>query len=258
MNEILLNGVAIRFRTQTFGAPSDAAVLLLPGANASGAWWPDEFCQRLADGGRYIIRYHPRHTEPSTTSPLGHDEYSVEDLADDPVRVLDGHRIARAHLVGMSFGGVLGQLVALKHHARVATLTLISSEPLASTAADRHPADQKKWADRLHEINAPSLIVHGTHDSVVPYSNALVLESALRQTTLLTLDGTGHELRRDDWTAVIGAILRHTASAPTNRDTSLRSRMRRALQSSNSEDAYLRGVTPVLRDYPYPASWPRR
>ena len=55
----------------------------------------------------------------------------TEDLADDAVTVLDGYGVTRAHLVGMSLGGFLAQLVALKQPDRVITLTLIASECLA-------------------------------------------------------------------------------------------------------------------------------
>ena len=50
-------------------------------------------------------------------------------MIDDAVRILDGYGIAAAHLVGMSMGGALAQLVALKHPARAASLTVISSSP---------------------------------------------------------------------------------------------------------------------------------
>ncbi|MBW4618607.1 MAG: alpha/beta fold hydrolase [Cyanosarcina radialis HA8281-LM2] len=55
----------------------------------------------------------------------------VEDLADDAFCVLDGYGIESAHLVGISLGGFLSQLMALKHPQRVKSLTLIASERLA-------------------------------------------------------------------------------------------------------------------------------
>lgn len=57
--------------------------------------------------------------------------YTVEDLADDAMRVLDGSGIERTHLAGMSLGGLLSQLIALKQPHRVSTLTLVASERLA-------------------------------------------------------------------------------------------------------------------------------
>lgn len=118
---------------ESFGAPSDPAILLVMGAMASAVWWPYEFCRRLAEHGRFVIRYDHRDTGGSSTGVPGAASYTTEDLADDVMRVLDGFGIARAHLVGMSLGGFLAQLVALKYADRVLTLTLVASERLAAT-----------------------------------------------------------------------------------------------------------------------------
>ncbi len=117
---------------ESFGDPADPAVLLIMGAMASGVWWPDEFCRRLAAAGRCVIRYDHRDTGSSTAGTPGAVAYTTEDLADDAVRVLDAFGVERAHLVGMSLGGFLAQLVALKAPDRVLTLTLIASERLAA------------------------------------------------------------------------------------------------------------------------------
>lgn len=117
--------------TEAFGAPADPAVILVMGAMSSGAWWPEDFCRDLAARGRFIIRYDHRDTGRSTSYPPGEAEYAVDDLADDLVRVLNGYDIDRAHLVGMSLGGFLSQLTALKYPDRVRTITLIASERLA-------------------------------------------------------------------------------------------------------------------------------
>jgi len=82
---------------------------------ASAVWWPGDFCRQLADLGRYVIRYDHRDTGRSVSYVPGQIEYSVEDLADDAVGVLDAYGIGRAHLVGMSLGGFLSQLIALKY-----------------------------------------------------------------------------------------------------------------------------------------------
>jgi pimeloyl-ACP methyl ester carboxylesterase len=79
-----------------------------------------------------VIRYDHRDTGRSTSYPLDRTPYSVETLADDALAVLDAHGCGAAHLVGMSLGGYIGQLLAIKAPARVATLTLIASERLAA------------------------------------------------------------------------------------------------------------------------------
>lgn len=267
--------------TESFGDPSDPAILLIMGAMASALWWPEEFCRKLADRGRHVIRYDHRDTGRSVSYAPGRIEYSVEDLADDAVGVLNAYGIDRAHLVGMSLGGFLAQLIALKYPGRVLTLTLIASERLgpedpamppmdpkvpayharASTidwsdreavveysvgawrllAGSAHPFDEEtiralaaqdfdrtnnlltsmnhallsggdRWYDRLNEVRVPALIIHGTEDPVLPYAHGVALAEALPQSELLTLEGTGHELHRNDWPTIIDAIERHTAS----------------------------------------------
>ena len=75
-------------------------------------WWPEDFCKRIADEGRYVIRYDNRDTGLSTTYTPGKPPYTFDDMADDAIRVLDGYGIAKAHVVGMSLGGMIGQLVS--------------------------------------------------------------------------------------------------------------------------------------------------
>ncbi|TIM21498.1 MAG: alpha/beta hydrolase, partial [Mesorhizobium sp.] len=58
--------------------------------------------------------------------------YTFDDMADDAIRVLDGYGIAKAHVVGMSMGGMIAQLVALKHPSRVISLTAISTSPVGT------------------------------------------------------------------------------------------------------------------------------
>ena len=133
------------------------------GAMASMLWWPKEFCQRLADKGRYVIRYDNRDTGLSTNYPVGKPEYSFDDMADDAIRVLDGYGISSAHIVGMSMGGMIAQLVALKYPERSRTLTLISTSPVGvdtahlpgmTTAYTEHSASYADldWSDRMQVV----------------------------------------------------------------------------------------------------------
>jgi pimeloyl-ACP methyl ester carboxylesterase len=116
--------------SQTIGRREDPAVLLIMGAMASMLWWPDELCARLADAGRFVIRYDNRDTGCSTGYEPGTATYTVDDLVDDAVGVLDEHGVERAHVAGMSMGGGIAQVVALEHPERVVTLTAISSAKL--------------------------------------------------------------------------------------------------------------------------------
>ncbi|MBZ2188828.1 alpha/beta fold hydrolase [Alcanivorax sp. JB21] len=272
----------ISLYTESFGNPDHEPVVLVMGAMSSAVWWPDDFCIRLTEIDRYVIRYDHRDTGKSTSYEPGEAPYSVEHLADDVVRVMDGYGLPAAHLVGMSLGGFLSQLVALKYPSRVKSLTLISSERLADTDPDMptlspavidyhqqagaldwsdrdavveyqvgawrinagtaHVFETEKirkiaqesydrtqdilttfnhttlgggeeWLDRLNEITAPTLIIHGTEDPVLPYAHGLALKDAIRHSELLTLQGAGHELHSADWPVIIQALKKQTSES---------------------------------------------
>ena len=130
MSEKLIRTDGVEIATQAFGNPADEPVLLVMGVMASMLWWPDEFCERLAAQGRYVIRYDNRDTGLSTTYAPGEAPYSFDDMTDDAGRVLDAYGIAAAHIVGMSMGGMIAQRLALRRPERVRTLTIIDSTPI--------------------------------------------------------------------------------------------------------------------------------
>ncbi len=122
------DGVSIS--TEAFGDRDDTPVLLLMGATASMLGWPDALCTGLSDRSRFVIRFDHRDTGESTTVAPGEATYFVEDMAGDLVSVMDGYGLERVHLVGMSLGGYLAQMISLTAPERVLSLTLIASEPL--------------------------------------------------------------------------------------------------------------------------------
>jgi pimeloyl-ACP methyl ester carboxylesterase len=116
-------------------------------------WWEDEFCEQLAAGPRFVVRYDLRDTGQSVTYLPGAPEYDGKDLTEDAVGVLDALGIERAHIVGISSGGGMGQELALVHADRVATLTLLSTSPVGPRPADRPelPAMSEELASRFAE-----------------------------------------------------------------------------------------------------------
>jgi len=66
MNERMIRADGIELATEAFGDPAHPPALLIMGAMASMLWWPDEFCERLANRGRFMIRYENRDTGHST------------------------------------------------------------------------------------------------------------------------------------------------------------------------------------------------
>jgi pimeloyl-ACP methyl ester carboxylesterase len=154
---------------ESFGDSDDPAILLIMGSSASMEWWEDEFCERLAAGSRFVTRYDHRDTGRSVTYEPGAPQYTLRDLAEDAVGLLDPLGVARAHLVGMSMGGGIAQLAALDHPGRVASLTLISTGPAGPGADDpdlpamseetiaEFTVDEPDWSDRAAVIE---YIVH--------------------------------------------------------------------------------------------------
>jgi pimeloyl-ACP methyl ester carboxylesterase len=130
MHEHVIRAGGVELATEAFGDQRHPAVLLIMGGTASMLWWPEELCRRLAGRGRYVIRYDHRDTGHSTKYPPGQSLYTIKDMVDDAVRVLDGHSIAAAHFVGMSLGGMIGQIAAITYPTRVASLTTISTSPV--------------------------------------------------------------------------------------------------------------------------------
>jgi pimeloyl-ACP methyl ester carboxylesterase len=202
---IKANGVDLY--TETFGDPSNPAILLIMGAMASAVWWPEDFCRQLADRGRYVLRYDHRDTGQSVSYVPGQIEYSVEDLADDAVGVLDAYGIDRAHLVGMSLGGFLSQLITLKYPDRVLTLTLIASERLGSDDPNMPPMDAKipayhaqanalDWSDREavieYAVGGWRLLAGTAHPFDEATIRALAAQDFERSSNLLT--STNHAL----------------------------------------------------------------
>jgi pimeloyl-ACP methyl ester carboxylesterase len=118
--------------TEAVGEPRSGTILLVMGATASMVWWPDALVDALVTGGYRVIRFDHRDTGRSTTHPPGEIAYDIDDLASDLLAILDAYGVETAHLVGMSLGGYLAQIVALRHPERVSSLTLFASEPFGA------------------------------------------------------------------------------------------------------------------------------
>jgi len=121
------NGVELC--TEPFGDPEAPPILLLMGIGASMLWWEAEFCGRLAEGGRFVIRYDHRDTGRSVTYEPGRPGYTGGDLVADAAAVLDAYEIPAGHLVAVSAGGAFAQLLAVQYPDRVLSLVLISTSP---------------------------------------------------------------------------------------------------------------------------------
>jgi pimeloyl-ACP methyl ester carboxylesterase len=141
---------------ETFGDAASPALLLIAGGASSMDWWEDGFCERLAAGPRFVIRYDHRDTGQSVSYEPGAPRYTGSDLVADAIGVLDALDVTRAHLVGMSMGGGIAQHVALDFPERVASLTLMSTSPAVSDPGrPRLPAPSPKLAKHFADPPAP-------------------------------------------------------------------------------------------------------
>ncbi|WP_329500788.1 alpha/beta fold hydrolase [Kitasatospora herbaricolor] len=135
MAERMVEVDGVELCTETFGDPAAPPVLLVMGTGASMLWWEDGFCRLVAEGGRFVIRYDHRDTGRSVTYEPGRPGYTATDLVRDAAGVLDTYEVPAAHVVGVSAGGALAQLLALGHADRVRSLVLISTS--AAVPGDR-------------------------------------------------------------------------------------------------------------------------
>ncbi len=104
------------------------------GANASGVAWPESLVARLARQ-HWVVRYDHRDTGRSTRA-FDSRPYAVRDLAEDAVRVLDAMGIDQAHVVGMSLGGTLVQLLLLDYPHRLRSATMFATCALGVGLSD--------------------------------------------------------------------------------------------------------------------------
>ena len=140
MPGLTANGIQIEY--ETLGDPKAQPMLLIMGLGAQLITWDDGFCRALVDRGFYVVRYDNRDAGLSDKMDAAgpadvmgayagnaKPAYTLDDLADDAVGVLDALGIPAAHIVGASMGGFIAQLVAINHPDRTLSLTSIMSGP---------------------------------------------------------------------------------------------------------------------------------
>lgn len=146
------------------GDPADPLVVLIAGAAASMDWWPPQLCRRIADGGRYVVRYDHRDTGGSTTGAPGAPDYDATALDGDAAELLRVMDHGPAHLVGVSMGGGIAQSLALRYPRLVASLTLVATSPVggvgpldppepALRTRFAEPPPDPDWTDRDAVVN---------------------------------------------------------------------------------------------------------
>lgn len=106
-----------------------ATVLLVMGHSATALIWTPDFYQAFVDSGYQVIRYDNRGLGESDWIDNWdkNNPYTLEDMAKDGIAILDAVGVDKAHIVGASMGGMIGQRLAISHSDRVLSLTSIMS-----------------------------------------------------------------------------------------------------------------------------------
>ncbi|HEY0476147.1 MAG TPA: alpha/beta fold hydrolase [Kofleriaceae bacterium] len=294
MPQIDANGIKLEYEVS--GPPGAPPILLVMGLGAQLTRWPEAFHTALVDAGFRVIRYDNRDIGLSTRfdaagtpalasaavrAALGlpvRAPYLLSDLAADAVGLLDALGIASAHVVGVSMGGMIGQILAAQHASRVRTLVSIMSSSgdrrlpqphwrlrlalvrrptetdrqaridgivrvLKLIASPGYPADDAVLRDQvardvdrsyhprgvgrqllailasgsraaiLGQIKAPTLILHGAEDPLVPVAAAHDLQRRIPGARLEIFPGMGHDLPRALVPVITSRIADHVRRA---------------------------------------------
>jgi pimeloyl-ACP methyl ester carboxylesterase len=135
------NGIEIEY--ETFGDPDDPTLLLVSGLGGQLVSFDEAFCLGFVDRGFHVVRFDNRDVGLSSKIDVDIDvmaailaalaggpaeaPYHLWDMADDAVGLLDHLGVERAHVLGVSMGGMIAQTIAIRHPERVQTLTSIMS-----------------------------------------------------------------------------------------------------------------------------------
>ena len=143
MPQVDVNGVRLEY--DSFGRENGRPLLLVMGLGAQMIHWDEEFCERLADRGHWVVRFDNRDAGLSTkfdhvpppdmgalVAALAAGErpevpYTLDDMAEDAVGLLDHLEVDRAHVCGASMGGMIVQTLAIRHPRRLRSMTSIMS-----------------------------------------------------------------------------------------------------------------------------------
>ena len=118
------NGVDLFY--ESFGDVASPPLVLVMGLGAQLLGWDERLCQRLVARGYRVVRFDNRDVGLSSRC-VGRSPYALEDMADDVAGLLDALELPSAHVAGCSMGGMIAQLLAIRHPSRVRSLASIMS-----------------------------------------------------------------------------------------------------------------------------------
>ncbi len=282
----------IELEYDTFGSQTDPALLLIMGFTAQMVAWDADFCNMLAAGGLYVIRFDNRDCGLSThldgvvvnsdavvratmlQEPIPPVPYTLSDMAADAAGLLDQLGVQQAHVLGASMGGMIAQTFAIEYPQRILSLTSVMSQtgeleygqstPEALDALLTPPPTDRegyisfspRWqawhskkyrsdelsyaaavrdydrmfypeggarqlaaiyaglsrAEGLKKLNVPTLVVHGSDDTLIAPSGGQRTAELIPNARLLMLEDMGHDLPRPLWPAFVAAVHELTQS----------------------------------------------
>jgi pimeloyl-ACP methyl ester carboxylesterase len=295
MASVTTNGITLE--CEAWGDPGAPPVLLIMGLGMQLTSWPDAFRDGLVGRGFRVIAFDNRdcglsarirvRKAPNLMLQIARawarlpvrSPYNLDDMAADTVGLLDALGIARAHVVGVSMGGMIAQVLAARHPERIASLTSIMSttgnrrvsksrpharrallsrpnDPDDPESVTRHliqlfgvigspgyPTDRGELRQRIErsvrrayypagtahqllailasgdrrwllpKITAPTLVIHGADDPLVPVAAGRDTAHHIKGAQLKVIDGMGHDLPLALQPVLVEAIAAHCKAA---------------------------------------------
>jgi pimeloyl-ACP methyl ester carboxylesterase len=133
-------GRGVTLCAERIGSPGAPPVLLIAGLGQQLLSWPEDFCAALVDRGREVIRFDNRDAGRSWHAPVrpptrgqlvsrrfDPGQYDLGDMAQDTANLIDALELGPVEVVGISMGGMIAQMLAARHGARVRSLVSIMS-----------------------------------------------------------------------------------------------------------------------------------
>jgi pimeloyl-ACP methyl ester carboxylesterase len=132
----------------TFGTLSDPTLLLVNGLGSQCLNYADAWCEKFVARGFHVIRFDNRDVGLSThftDTPVGErgEAYMLSDMAQDAIAVLDANDIERAHVMGLSMGGMIVQTLAIEHPDRLLSMTSVMSD---TSEPEYRSSSPEAWA----------------------------------------------------------------------------------------------------------------
>lgn len=143
MPNVKANGIVIEY--DTIGEPDGRPLILIMGLASQLVHWPEKFCRKLADRGHYVIRFDNRDAGLSSKIEEGglpdlmkamqafqlgktvYAPYTLSDMAADTVGLMDALQIDKAHICGLSMGGMIAQVMVCEYPQRIHSLVSLAS-----------------------------------------------------------------------------------------------------------------------------------